>query len=223
MDTTLQLPYRHREPLPEGEDSEVRTPPALVEAMLREYSDPGGTVLDPFAGYGTTLRVATAMDREAYGVEYEADRVAYVRERGDHGRIRQGDARELDGVDLPPVDCVYTSPPFMVAAMTDDPLRNYDGESDYGTYLDEMRTVFEGVREQLRVGGHALVEVSNMKHDGEVTTLAWDLADSIRDVLHFEGEVVVTWAAEEADRAAEDRDGAFGYGYDHSYCLVFSN
>ena len=42
-----------------------------------------------------------------------------------------------------------------------------------------------------------------------MTPLAWDLGAEIAKVLHFEGEVVICW----------DR---YGYGYDHSYCLVYS-
>ena len=53
-----------------------------------------------------------------------------------------------------------------------------------------------------------MIEVANLKRDGRVTTLAWDLARVVADVLVFEGEVVVGW-------------DHYGYGYDHSYCLVF--
>jgi hypothetical protein len=42
-----------------------------------------------------------------------------------------------------------------------------------------------------------------------VTPLAWDVAAAVSQVLRFEGEIVVCW-------------DHYGYGYDHSYCLVFS-
>jgi len=64
-----------------------------------------------------------------------------------------------------------------------------------------------------------IIDVSNMKYQDRVTTLAWDMADRVSSVFHFDGEVVVTWTHEDPDEA----DGpAFGYGYDHSYCLVFT-
>jgi hypothetical protein len=77
--------------------------------------------------------------------------------------------------------------------------------------------------------------VSNLKADDTVTTLAWDVADVLRDDprLDFQGEVVVGWedaesgaetdaGSETAENAASpNREGTFGYGYDHSYCLVF--
>lgn len=220
MHTYLQLSYEHDEPLPPGEDGEVRTPPALVERLLETYTDPGDRVLDPFAGFGTTLRVAESLDRAAYGVEYEADRVAYVRERVAHpGRVVHGSALELPALDVPPVACCLTSPPFMVEGMDVDPLQNYEGDSDYGAYLEDLRTTFAGVGEVAAAGAVVLVDVVNVKHVGEVTRLAWDVADVLAEVLHFEGELVVTWEGE----GPPDSEGAYGYGYDHSYVLVFRN
>ena len=42
-----------------------------------------------------------------------------------------------------------------------------------------------------------------------LTTLAWDIAKAVSQVLRFEGEIVVGW-------------NTCGFGYDHSYCLVFA-
>jgi hypothetical protein len=42
-----------------------------------------------------------------------------------------------------------------------------------------------------------------------VTPLAWDVARALSSVLRFEGETVIGW-------------DNYRYGYDHSYCLVFS-
>ncbi|WP_225332679.1 DNA methyltransferase [Halomicrobium urmianum] len=224
MRTAITLDYERPGALPAPfTDDDVRTPPALVERFLGEYSDPGDVVLDPFAGFGTTLRVATEMDRRAYGVEFEERRVEYVREQGGHGTVIHGDARDLAALDLPAVDCAYTSPPFMVEGMPADPLQNYDGDTGYASYLDDVRDVFAQVGELLRSAGTVLVEVSNMKYDGQVTTLAWDLADAIRGELRFEGEVVVSWEPGDGmNEYAEAQEGVFGYGYDHSYVLVFS-
>jgi hypothetical protein len=47
----------------------VQYPESLVAAVLAEYTSPGDRVLDPFAGYGTTLVVAERMRRAAVGVE----------------------------------------------------------------------------------------------------------------------------------------------------------
>jgi hypothetical protein len=61
----------------------------------------------------------------------------------------------------------------------------------------------------MKPAGQVVIEVSNLKIDGRLTTLAWDLASEVSRVLHFEGEIIACW-------------DEYGYGYDHSYCLVYS-
>jgi modification methylase len=47
-------------------------PPELAERLIRMFSVLGDTVLDPFAGTGTTLWAATRSGRNAIGVEWDA-------------------------------------------------------------------------------------------------------------------------------------------------------
>jgi len=223
--TTLwHLPYEHDRPLPETTATEVRTVPALAQRLVERETAPGDTVFDPFAGFGTTLRTATDCDREAWGIEYERERVAYTRDAVPDGTVIHGDARSIADYDLPTVDAVVTSPPLMTAGMERDLLQNYAGESDYASYLDAVAGIFEQVGDCLAPGGTVALHVVNVKHEGEVTPLAWDLADAIGRHLHFEGEIVVDWKPAENEPAATgERVGDFGYGYDHSYVLRFSN
>ena len=48
-------------------------PPALAERLVRMFSVKGDTVLDPFAGTGTTLWAASRWGRNAIGVEWDRD------------------------------------------------------------------------------------------------------------------------------------------------------
>ncbi len=43
--------------------------PELVQAFVHAYTEPGNLVLDAFAGFGTTLRVAENLGREPIGFE----------------------------------------------------------------------------------------------------------------------------------------------------------
>jgi site-specific DNA-methyltransferase (adenine-specific) len=47
-------------------------PVALVQRLVELCSDPGDTVLDPWAGSGTTLVAARALGRRAIGIEIDA-------------------------------------------------------------------------------------------------------------------------------------------------------
>jgi DNA modification methylase len=209
--TFLRLANTQAEPLPPAfQQDDVRYPAALVRYFLRQYTRPGDRVFDPFAGFGTTLLAAEGAGRSPLGLEYDPARVAYVRERlADPTALIHGDARRLASYHLPPVDFSMTSPPYMGRDDMEDPLTAYtEAGAGYDAYLAGIRDVYAQVRALLRPGARAVIEAANLKSAGGVTTLAWDLARAVGEVLVFEGEVVVGW-------------DHYGYGYDHSYCLVF--
>jgi site-specific DNA-methyltransferase (cytosine-N4-specific) len=56
-------------------------PTALVKPMVLAGCPAGGTVLDPFAGSGTTLLVAKELGRKAIGIELNAEYCALARDR----------------------------------------------------------------------------------------------------------------------------------------------
>ena len=55
-------------------------PDALVEQCLKVGCPPGGTVLDPFCGSGTAMRVALKMGHPAVGVELRESFCEHIRE-----------------------------------------------------------------------------------------------------------------------------------------------
>lgn len=212
MKSYLYLDHACSEPLPpEFSQDDVRYPESLVRCFLQEYTQPGDLVFDPFAGFGTTLVAAQGLGRLGYGLEVDAAKVSYA-----CSRLRQpenllhGDARRLLDYELPNFAFSMTSPPFMTRDEIDDPLTDYHLKGHgYRAYLDDLRLVYAQLRQRMQPAGRVVLEVSNLKIGGVLTTLAWDVAEQVSRVLHFEGEVVVCW-------------DHYGYGYDHSYCLVFS-
>lgn len=56
-------------------------PVELFRRAVRLVTPPGGTILDPFAGSGTTLVAALAEGRNAIGIEREAEYVAIIKAR----------------------------------------------------------------------------------------------------------------------------------------------
>lgn len=102
----------------------AKFPEALCEAVIRFFTRPGMTVLDPFAGTGSALVAAVRCGRSALGVEIQPAFVRIAEERlreiraprGVRARVREGDARELTSLwnraGRPPVHLVLTSPPY---------------------------------------------------------------------------------------------------------------
>lgn len=56
-------------------------PRQLPEWFIKLFSQPGDTVLDPFAGSGTTLVVASDMERKAIGIEIVPEYVRSIEDR----------------------------------------------------------------------------------------------------------------------------------------------
>ena len=64
------LPGHYRAPVARGGHIGGK-PIGLMRAIVRDYSRPGDLVVDPCAGYGTTLRAAVVEGRRAIGAEID--------------------------------------------------------------------------------------------------------------------------------------------------------
>lgn len=59
----------------------TQKPEGLFERMILASSEPGDTVLDPFVGSGTALRVCQQIDRNGIGIDINPEYIAMTRER----------------------------------------------------------------------------------------------------------------------------------------------
>jgi hypothetical protein len=213
VQTWLALPRGNKQVLPFrfSRDEHVRAADSLVEYSLDRFTTPGQVVFDPFAGYGTMLLIAEEMGRMGYGIEYSSSKASYVQGVIEHPeRLIHGDSRRLSEYDLPPIDLCLTSPPYTNRLDAENPFVDYRQKGfDYPSYLKELGNIFSQVAQKLTPAGYIVIEASNLKKAGEVTTLAWDIARELSGFLHFEGETIFCW-------------DEYGYGYNHSYCLVFT-
>jgi modification methylase len=110
--------------LPESTAHPGKMLPELARRIIAEYAPPGGLVVDPMCGIGTTLVEAATQGRHGVGVELEARwadlarrnlALALPADRPGLGEVRSGDARrlpELLGDLAGTVDLVATSPPY---------------------------------------------------------------------------------------------------------------
>jgi DNA modification methylase len=161
--------------------------------------------------------VAEQMGRIPFGIEFDNERCEYIKNLI-HSKdcLIHGDARNLDTYDFPEIDFAITSPPFMNKDDTQFALTAYTTIGTYQAYLDDLAEIFRKMKSILKPNAYVVIEAANLKRDF-ITTLAWDTARRISRVLTFKGEIVIGWKGESAN------DGVYGYGYDHSYCLVFKN
>lgn len=64
-------------------ENEAPFPESLAEAFIRSFCPPCGTVLDPFCGSGTTLKVAARHGRNSIGIDIRQSQIALSERRLD--------------------------------------------------------------------------------------------------------------------------------------------
>lgn len=200
----IQLPEKFR-------DDDVRYTSELVKHFIDLYTEPGDLVFDPFAGYGTTLKAAEEMGRDYSGIEFLSERIDYISTIiKNKSAVIEGDALKLETYGLPAFDLSMTSPPYMCRGDEENPFTSYrTGGNGYDAYLEDLKKIYGKMKVLMKEKAHIVIEAANLKHDGKITPLAWDIAAKLSEILTFEGEIIVNW-------------DSYGYGYDHSYCLVFT-
>lgn len=174
--------------------------PGVVDHVIERCTAPGDVVLDPFAGFGTTLSRAVALGRRACGVELLPERVDHIRRHVPDAHVVEGDARELlrlvSAHDLPhPVDLVLTSPPYMTVTDEDaDPLTAYEqSDGDYDRYLRELGLVAAQCARLVRPGGFVVWNVADIRDRGHTTRLIDDCSRALETHLSWMGTTHIVW------------------------------
>ena len=91
-------------PVVDGTAHPTVKPLALMRWLVRMVTPPNGTVLDPFAGSGTTLEAAMLEGFNVIGVEREADYLPLIQARIDRATAELAARAEAEGDTLFPID-----------------------------------------------------------------------------------------------------------------------
>lgn len=94
LDFTEVVPTIYREGGPGCDFKDSKKPEALLRFLMEICTRPGDTVLDPYAGSGTTLAVAVKMGRSAVVIENDRGSLKILKRRVRN--LKTG--RDLDGV-----------------------------------------------------------------------------------------------------------------------------
>lgn len=174
---------------------DIHIPLTIAEAVVKTASPTGGRVLDPFAGYGTTLVACEAQGRHGVGVELLPEHVRICQERAPRSTIIEGDSRGLHRLVDGAFDLCFTAPPFLTRNdHPTDPLSAYERDGgDYGTYLNSLANIIRQVSQVLKPGGFLVMNVANIRYRNITTRLAWDVAEVVDPIIPFVSESVLIW------------------------------
>ena len=215
MKTIIALSNRKSNIPKKFQNDDNRYPESLVKYFLDNYTKKGDKIFDPFAGLGTTLTISEKMGRIPFGIEVDKERCDYIKTKIKNKiNIVCASSLKLNKNKFPKFDFSLTSPPY-------NPIdeENYlSGKGGYSGFLKDIKDIYTQLKKYMKKNSYIIIEVSNLKGK-KVTTLAWDIAKEISEVFSFEGEIIIDWR----NKWHHKESGDYGYGYDHSYCLVFKN
>ena len=215
MKTLITLSNKKSNLPTEFQDNDNRYPESLVKYFLELYTKENDKVFDPFAGLGTSLFISEKLKRVPFGIEFDNKRCEFVKSKLAHkNNLICANSLKLDKNKFPKFDFSITSPPYNPVGE-----KNYlSGKGGYQGFIKDIGKIYSQLKKFMKKNSYIVIEVSNLKGK-EVTTLAWDIGKEISKIFHFEGEVIINWKTKGTCKG----EGNYGYGYDHSYCLVFKN
>lgn len=168
-------------------------PVEIPHRLIKLFSFWGETVLDPFAGSGSTAIAANKIGRQAICVEQNADYGNIIRDRVKDEcnstkdlKVVVGDSRDLGHIADDSIDLIVTSPPYWDKANYGLGVDNIGNIQSYTDFLGEMRQVFAECARVLRPGRKMCVVTANVNqhtdHGLLTFPLSTDFATSMRDV-----------------------------------------
>ena len=177
------------------EDHPAVFPDEIPHRLIKLFSFHDDLVLDPFAGTGTTARVALSLGRRATCIDQNGNYVKTIKREcrehynGDGANSLQavhGDSRNMDFLDDDSVGLIVTSPPYWDKADYGKSTKNLGNRPNYVQFLNSVQPVFRECFRVLAPGRKLCVVTANVNQQTEhgllTFPLATDFAVLVRDI-----------------------------------------
>lgn len=170
-------------------------PEEIPHRLIKMFSFVEETILDPFAGTGTSARVAARLGRKAICIEQNPEYAARITgdlaDYSDAVRVEVGDCRNLSSIDDETVDLVVTSPPYWNKADYGGNGSNIGSLAGYQEFLRGITPAFQECFRVLRPGRKCCVVTANVNQHTEHGLLTFPLAADFTVLLRDIGFVLV--------------------------------
>lgn len=169
-------------------------PGEIPRRLIKLFSFYGETVLDPFAGTGTTAVIAAELGRQSICVEQNPKYVQYIRKKCKKEKtiqVIQGDSRDLDSVRENSIGLIVTSPPYWNKANYGPSKKNLGNEPIYPRFFQKIRPAFEEGFRVLAPGRKLCLITANVNQHTEHGLLTFPLAADFICLLREIGFVLV--------------------------------
>lgn len=158
-------------------------PKEIPHRLIKLFSFWGETVLDPFAGTGTTAVAALELGRNAFCIEQNPDYVKEIEHltssllipNGGKNIIQNGDSRTITVADNT-IDLIITSPPYWNKANYGNSPANLGNTEGYRQFFEDIRPVFSECYRVLRPARKLCLVTANVNQYTEHGLLSFPLA-----------------------------------------------
>lgn len=165
-------------------------PSEIPTRLIKLFSFFGETVLDPFAGVGTTAIAALKHGRSSISIEQNATYSKVIRVRckevltkGKNADVIQGDSRKMSKIPSESIGVIVTSPPYWNKANYGPGKANLGNEEIYTKFFESIRPVFEECYRVLMPGRKLCLVTANVNQHTDHGLLAFPLAaDFVRQL-----------------------------------------
>lgn len=159
--------------------------PYIPRNLLLRYTKEGDTVLDQFAGGGTTLVEAKLLNRNCIGVDINDRALEQCRGKtsfdhnGANGKIyiKKGDARNLDFIPDKEIDFICTHPPYANIIKYSEGIDGDLSLLPHKGFLEQMKPVAKEAYRVLKNDGFCAVLIGDMRQRGCAIPLGFELKD----------------------------------------------
>ena len=222
-------------------------PTEIPKRLAKLFTFHGETVLDPFAGTGTTAHAVVPLGRRVVCVEQSAKYVKLMQREcggltnGDSNakpvEIVRGDCREMSFLDDDVIDLIVTSPPYWDKADYGKGRKNLGNPTNYRGFLDEIRPAFEECYRVLAPGRKLCVVTANVNQHTDHGLLTFPISTDFAVILRELGFVMVneviwskdgtggkwgSWGAQRPIFGSYPYPPNFLFKNVHEYILIFA-
>jgi DNA modification methylase len=173
-------------------------PIEIPKRLIKLFSFWDETILDPFAGTGTTAAAALELGRRSICIEQNNAYVKLIRERckemgngPETVKIISGDSRKMKDLSSESMGLIVTSPPYWNKANYGESKNNLGNEPVYTRFFQAIRPVFQECYRVLVPGRKLCIITANVNQHTEYGLLTFPLAADFICLLREIGFLLV--------------------------------
>lgn len=172
--------------------------PHVPRNLILKYTKEGDTVLDCFAGSGTTLIECKLLNRNSIGIDINPDaidiactRLAFDSNYDTIHTLFIGDATNLSELKDESIDFICTHPPYADIIQYSHNLKGDLSNLDYLSFLEEMKKVANEIYRVLKPNHYCSFMIGDIRKKGDIIPLGFSTMQIFQDAGFHLKEIII--------------------------------